>query len=120
MKIVKKMFWWTLKALGAFFILIAIYFAFAFGLSSISVNDDFKHCDKDSIEIYILTNGVHTDLVLPLQNQFMDWNKFVNPASTISSNTSVRYVSFGWGDKGFYLRTKTWGDLKFSIAFNAL
>jgi uncharacterized protein (TIGR02117 family) len=29
-------------------------------------------------------------------------------------------ISFGWGDKGFYLNTPTWADLKFSTAFNAM
>jgi uncharacterized protein (TIGR02117 family) len=26
----------------------------------------------------------------------------------------------GWGDRGFYLETPTWSDLKFSTAFNAV
>ncbi|NQW43150.1 MAG: DUF2459 domain-containing protein [Bacteroidetes bacterium] len=28
-------------------------------------------------------------------------------------------MAFGWGDKGFYLKTPTWADLKFSKAFKA-
>ena len=31
----------------------------------------------------------------------------------------MRYIAFGWGDKGFYLDTPTWADLKFSTAFVA-
>jgi uncharacterized protein (TIGR02117 family) len=29
-------------------------------------------------------------------------------------------LALGWGDKGFYLNTPTWGDLTFKTAFNAL
>lgn len=32
----------------------------------------------------------------------------------------MRYASFGWGDKGFYLATPNWSDLKFSVAFKAM
>ena len=118
--IFKKIIRWTLKSLGVFILLIVLYFISAFGLSSISVNSDFKQCEKDAVEIHLLTNGVHTDIVLPFQNQYMDWSKFVNSADTKSGDSSALNVAFGWGDKGFYLQTKTWDDLKFSTAFNAL
>lgn len=49
-----------------------------------------------------------------------DWTSFVNPADTKSGNTIANYVAFGWGDKGFYLETPTWEDLKFQTAFKAL
>ncbi len=110
----------TLKIIGAFILIIIVYFISALGLSHVTVNSDFKQWEKDAVEIYILTNGVHTDLVLPLQNEYKDWSKFVNPADTKSGNPSAINVAFGWGDKAFYLETKTWDDLKFKTAFNAL
>lgn len=117
---IRKFLFATLKVIGAFILLIIIYLASAFGLSYLSVNSDFIPCEKDAVEIYILTNGVHTDLVLPFQNQYKDWSAFVNPATTKSGKPSAVNVAFGWGDKGFYLNTKTWNDLKFSTAFNAM
>ena len=89
-------------------------------LSSVPVNADFKECEKEAVEIHILTNGVHTDLVLPYRNQYMDWSKWVNPSQTKSGDSSAVNVAFGWGDKGFYLETKSWDELKFSTAFKAL
>lgn len=32
----------------------------------------------------------------------------------------MHFVGFGWGDKGFYLETPTWADLKCSTAFKAM
>jgi uncharacterized protein (TIGR02117 family) len=109
-----------LKIIGWFLLFIILYFISAFTFSWISVNSDFKQCDKDAVEIYILTNGVHTDLVLPIKNELKDWTAFVNPSDTKSADTSVSYAAFGWGDKGFYLETPTWADLKFSTAFKAM
>jgi uncharacterized protein (TIGR02117 family) len=116
----KKISLWILKILGIFLLLIILYFVSAFGLSSITVNSGFKQYEKKDVEIHILTNGVHTDLVLPFRNQYMDWSKYVKPTDTRSKKPSAVNVAFGWGDKGFYLDTKTWADLKFSTAFNAV
>jgi len=110
----------SIKVLGVFILLIALYLVSAIGLSAITVNSNVEQCERDSVEIYIKTNGVHLDFVLPLQNQYKDWSKFVNPADTKSGNHLANYVAFGWGDRGFYLQTETWGDLKFSVALNAL
>ena len=107
--IIRKVTKGFIKALGVFMIFIALYFVVAFVLSSVPVNADFKECEKDSVEIHILTNGVHTDLVLPYRNQYMDWSEWVNPSQTKSGDSTAVNVAFGWGDKGFYLETKTWG-----------
>jgi len=99
---------------------VCLYFVGAFVLSSVPVNTDFKECEKEAVEIHILTNGVHTDLVLPYRNQFMDWSKWVNASQTKSGDSTAVNVAFGWGDKGFYLETKTWDELKLSTACKAL
>ena len=99
---------------------VCLYFVGAFVLSSVPVNTDFKECEKEAVEIHILTNGVHTDLVLPYRNQFMDWSKWVNPSQTKSGDSNAVNVAFGWGDKGFYLETKTWDELKLSTACKAV
>lgn len=118
--IIRKVTKGFIKALGVFMIFIALYFVVAFVLSSVPVNADFKACEKDSVEIHILTNGVHTDLVLPYRNQYMDWSEWVNPSQTKSGDSTAVNVAFGWGDKGFYLETKTWDELKLSTACKAL
>lgn len=92
----------------------------AYGLSKITVNKDNSTSINDSIEIFVATNGVHTDIVLPLTNDLIDWKNFVNPEYTKSGYDNYRYVAFGWGDKGFYLETPTWAELKFKTAFKAL
>lgn len=118
--LIKKIFRTLLKTILGFVLFVAVYFILAFGLASITVNSNFKNCERDAVEIYILTNGVHTDLVLPIKNEFINWKKFVNPATTKSGDTLVNYAAFGWGDKGFYIETKSWNELKFSTAFKAM
>lgn len=116
----RKALKYTLRILASFFLLILLYLILAFTLSYIPVNSNFISCKENSIEIYIQTNGVHTDLVMPLKNEIKDWTQVVNPANTKSGNLAVQFVAFGWGDKGFYLETPAWADLKFTTVFKAL
>lgn len=109
-----------LKTLGGIILFFVIYFICVVGLSYIGVNTDFKNCEKDFVTVYVLSNGVHTDLVVPIKNDIKDWTQMLHPSETKSGDTLVNYAAFGWGDKGFYLETPTWADLKFKTAFKAM
>ena len=71
------------------------------------------------VPVYIKTNGVHTDIVVPVRNEQTDWSRDILFSNTASGDTTAQFLAFGWGDKGFYLETPTWADLKFSTAFKA-
>lgn len=73
----------------------------------------------DELTIYLLSNGVHLDLVLPVRTEDKDWRGDIPYHNTRSGDTTPGYVAFGWGDKGFYLETPTWDDLTFRTAFRA-
>jgi len=104
---------------GAFCAFIVLYLAITYLLFFIPVNKDAASKGNKEISIYIMTNGVHTDIVVPVKNELMDWSKLTKFENTQSKDTTFNYVAFGWGDKGFYLQTPEWADLKVSVAFNA-
>lgn len=93
------------------------YLLSAFLLSRITIDKELSA--GNDVSIYILTNGVHTDLVLPVKNKQIDWSSLVKFSNTVAKDTTMQWLGFGWGDKGFYLETPTWADLKFKVAFNA-
>lgn len=114
MKVFKKILKYT-----TFFLLGIIgYLLMVTLLSYISVNDGLVKSHKE-IPIYILTNGVHTDVVLPLKSEHYDWTNQLKTEHTKAKDTTMNYVALGWGDKGFYLETPTWADLKASTALKA-
>ncbi|WP_066440839.1 TIGR02117 family protein [Chryseobacterium sp. CCH4-E10] len=114
----KKMLFIILKTLGILVGIIVVYIALGYFLPFIEVaaKDDGE---KKEIPIYIYTNGVHTDIVMPIKNELHDWSSEIPFNNTKSKRSDYRYVGIGWGDKGFYLDTPTWADLKFSTAFKA-
>lgn len=95
----------------------ALYAISYFLLSNITIEEE-KNAPAE-MEMYIKTNGVHTDLVLPIKSEEIDWSKEIKFDHTISKDSNYQYVAIGWGDKGFYLETPQWADLKFSVAFKA-
>jgi uncharacterized protein (TIGR02117 family) len=113
----KKFLKYFLFSILGFIAFIGLYLLSAYGLGKISV--DKEPTPSEDVKMYILTNGVHTDLVMPLKNEQMDWSKEVRFEHTVSKDTSAKYLAVGWGDKGFYLHTPTWADLTFIVAFKA-
>jgi uncharacterized protein (TIGR02117 family) len=103
--------------LASFILVLMTYLLFAYLLARIPVEGEAAK--GNDVTIYLLTNGVHTDIVVPAKSSYQDWTKEVRYADTRSNDTSNRFLAMGWGDKGFYLETPTWADLKASVAFKA-
>lgn len=74
---------------------------------------------KGNIVVYVMSNGVHTDIVLPVRNAQVDWTTYFPYSNNRLADNNFTYVGIGWGDKGFYLNTPEWKDLKASTAFLA-
>lgn len=109
---------YLLKVVGIILGIVIIYVILGLLIPYIPVSakDDGQ---KKEIPIYIYTNGVHTDIVMPVTNDLQDWSRKIPFANTKSKKTDYQYIGIGWGDKGFYLDTPTWADLKFSTAVKA-
>lgn len=119
MSILAGMKKWLIRVVLFLPAFISIYLLTASICMLIPINPGFEETDAEKgITIYVKSNGVHTDLVLPYRNEAFDWSAQIEQVDFFPN--SARYVAFGWGDKGFYLETPTWADLKFKTAFKAL
>jgi uncharacterized protein (TIGR02117 family) len=90
-----------------------LYLIAAFILSAITVNSTEEN-PQASTTIFIATNGVHLDIIVPksyLREDFLQG---------MVHYPKEKFLAFGWGDENFYLNTPTWNDLTFSNAFSAL
>lgn len=113
----KKFLKVLLKVIVSIIAFVGGYILFAFVLARITVDGETN--EPEEMLIYIKTNGVHTDIVVPVKNEIIDWSQDVEYKHPNYVNQSFKYLGMGWGDKGFYLATPTWNDLKLSVAFNA-
>lgn len=108
----------TGRILLGFVLFIVCYALVIFTLSRIPVAAETT-AEVGTIPVYIKTNGVHSDLVVPYRNELKDWSSLVRPNDTFSENHNAKFISVGWGDRDFYLYTPTWADLKVSTALKA-
>ncbi|BAZ67281.1 MAG: DUF2459 domain-containing protein [Pelatocladus maniniholoensis HA4357-MV3] len=76
------------------------------------------NCD---IQICVSNTGIHSNIIVPTKNNIYDWHKFFS-LSKIGVDTALNYnyLSFGWGDKDFYMLTPSLSDLNFSTTLKAL
>ena len=102
-----------LKILLGVVVLLLIYIVVSFVFSRIPVNTKQPDCDKNKF-IFLNTNGVHLDIAIP-KEELVD--EFVQG---IKIKPSDKYVSIGWGDRGFYVNTPTWADLTVKVAVRAM
>ena len=111
----KKIF----KTIIVFISLILLWFCCAWLLPKIKVNNETVKSIK-TVTIYVKSNGVHTDIVMPVTNSIYNWNNFIDQMSFEKLDSTYHYIAMGWGDKGFYLNTPTMADLKVKTLINAL
>lgn len=105
----------------AFLVLLSLttlYLLLGWGASKVVIAA--KEQDKGKIELFLISNGKHTDIALPVKNQLKDWSTTFPYSQLRSSDTLFTHIAFGWGDKGFFIDMPTWDDLTYKLAFNAL
>lgn len=102
---------------------ILLFLGFYFGLAFVGgriESDKIQTKAKKKYKVLILSNGVHTDIVLPVKSELANWKELFPVKNTRGKKDHNGWIAFGWGDKGFYLNTPTWGDLTVSTAFKAV
>jgi uncharacterized protein (TIGR02117 family) len=101
-----------LKILIGFILMIAVYLFIAIITTLIPINSNYQQ-QQTGTEIWISSNGVHTNIIEHVTAKTYSWNKFLKP------DMKYNYIAFGWGDEDFYMNTPTWADIKPGIALKA-
>ncbi|MFC4635207.1 DUF2459 domain-containing protein [Dokdonia ponticola] len=101
-----------LKIIGYILVIPMVYIVISLILTYIPVSEKIEGAQKKHL-IYLTTNGVHSDIVLP--------KNLMIPALLKDQkyHPKEQFFAYGWGEENFYINTPTWGDLTFSTAFRA-
>ncbi|GAX41166.1 hypothetical protein NIES4075_21350 [Tolypothrix sp. NIES-4075] len=74
-----------------------------------------------NIKICISNTGIHSNIIVPTENNVFDWHKYLSVDEIgIDNAKNYNYLSFGWGDRDFYMSTPSLINLKLSTTFKAL
>ena len=103
------------KGFFVFLILIGLYFLSAVIFSRIIVNKNQKQ--PKEMAIYISTNGIHSDIVMPIKTEVIDWSEKIKYSD--AKDNIQNFVAVGWGNRDFFIKVPSWSQLELSIAIKA-
>jgi uncharacterized protein (TIGR02117 family) len=118
----RKAWRWALAVAAGLLGSVVLYLAAALLLSRLPLNADF-HPAPEGVLIGVIDNGVHADLLLPIQAAGVDWRDRFRLAAFPRlgwAPSELRFVSVGWGQREFYLATPSWAELRPAVAARAL
>lgn len=103
---------WVGRVFAGFVILVAGYGLAGLIGGAIPRNAGWRP-PADGIHIFVESNGVHTGIVVPKVAAGIDWRAIAKPGDLRDPRYAARdHLSFGWGERTFYLETPTWAEVK--------
>ena len=116
----RRLLVWLLRGAAGIVSIPLAWFLAALLLGAVPANVAFSEAGEDGVTIFILSNGVHTWIVMPKVNADMDWRLYAMPQHLRDPRWgNADHVAIGYGNRDFYLNTPTWGDLTVRRAFGA-
>lgn len=98
---------------------LAAFIAYGALYLSGAVFNNGEEIPNGDVPIFVRSNGVHTDLCLPVKYNELYWGDFI-PLEDFANGSNCQYLAIGWGDKGFYIDTPEWDDLTLGTALTAV
>ena len=103
---------WLARIMGGVVLVVALYVAAGFVGGAVAVNRDWVE-PADGIVVFVESNGVHTGIVVPKVAGGIDWRGLARSEDLRDPRyAAYDHLSFGWGEKRFYLETPTWAEVK--------
>jgi uncharacterized protein (TIGR02117 family) len=75
---------------------------------------------SDGVNIYLANNGIHSDIVMPVEMQGLDWAAFVPASDTAGADPHAKWIAFGSGEERVYLDTPRWRDIRPGTIWSAV
>jgi uncharacterized protein (TIGR02117 family) len=105
--------------IGAILALCALYLVAALVLGLAPANTSFTET-PGGVAVAVCSNGVHTDFVLPVRTEEVDWSTIFLPRHYPIDVTGFDHIGIGWGDLDFYRGTPSWSDFDTGTTLRAL
>jgi uncharacterized protein (TIGR02117 family) len=93
------------RALSAILAIPLLYLLAALAGSLIPVNSGWTE-PAQGTTIYLADNGIHTDIIMPVAAEGLDWSRFLGAGAAPTA-----WIAFGAGEEHVYLNTPTWWDI---------
>lgn len=110
---------WVGRLFTAILAVPAFYLCAALAGSLIPVNRGWSEPPAGTT-IYLADNGIHTDIIMPVEAQGLDWRPLFPAKDFAAPAPNARWIAFGAGERRVYLDTPTWWDITPRTIWSAL
>ena len=101
---------WVGRLLSTILALPALYLLAALVGSLVPVNRGWAE-PAQGTTVYLADNGVHADILMPVEAQGLDWTPLIPRKDFASADPNAGWIAFGSGEERVYLDTPTWWDI---------
>lgn len=79
----------------------------------VPANRDWRPAAPGDVTIWVESNGVHTGIIVPKVAAGVDWRGLARAEHLADQRHAAwDHLSFGWGERTFYLETPSWWDVR--------
>ena len=75
---------------------------------------------KEGITVYLVSNGIHADIVMPVHAQGLNWEPLFPKSQFGAPDANSQWIAFGSGEEKVYLETPRWRDITPATIWSAL
>lgn len=73
-----------------------------------------------ALTVFVMTNGFHTDIVLPTVGAGKDWRPLLATSPITRQSLDAPWMAFGWGSQAAYTQLGTFADLSAGLMLKAI
>ena len=110
---------WALTAIEVVVVILFVYLGAAVGGSVPMGPSTTIHAGR-SVDVFLVSNGYHVDIVTPTDDAAMDWRPLLAASPITAPAQHAPLVAFGWGSRIAYTEVGTLSDLSLRKAALAL
>ncbi|AFY54706.1 Protein of unknown function (DUF2459) [Rivularia sp. PCC 7116] len=113
----KSLFKYNRQIFGGILIIISLFLIGAF-IPRKWGNYSKQACDY---QICVANTGIHSNILIPTKNNAYNWHNYLSIDKIgVDAVNDYKYLSFGWGDKDFYMTISSISDFNFHTIFKAV
>lgn len=116
--VIRRLISWSWR-IGKYCLLVFVCYLLCALIGLLPANRDFREI-KDGVPLTVFAGPIHCDLIVPVEHPVVNWRDHFPPGDFAVRTEDYSHVAIGWGDRGFYLDTRTWNDLKASTLVKAI
>jgi uncharacterized protein (TIGR02117 family) len=107
---------YSLKTCYSLLSIASFYYLCCLVLPLYHVNSEYLYKNK-GILVFVTGDGLHSEIIVPLKNEIIDWETTFNKQDFDSSSKNKQWICIGFSEENFYKTNRRWDNMNYFSAF---